>query len=534
MKALKGLMVYIGIVLAIIVLLCVGLFGVMYFVPSFKIMGVGVVNTSTAESGTIFLKDYEGITNIQLNVTGENIDYSILPYKYDAEEDKSNIGQTIDFDINVKLFGISFDSSECRIIKNVERSGELLKVNFNITETNGLLSRSGKGVTIKIPNDDKFTYDMFLNIQDANISLGSDYPVNIHNLSVSTNNGNLHASNLGKDVEENGKKTRVLELLNLSLQTSGMGNFDFSSINTLKVENSIRLTAKMGDFKFQNIEADVDARGNDVALYADTITTKSNGLKFLTESGHFEVVKIVTADNIENMIVTNNCQIIVDEIWGKTGIDTEYGDIKIETLHNKSILYSKHGNIDIFKANDYISAESEFGDIEVDEYYHAGIFKNVKGNITVTSKSEYDQEYPFLRYTDIQNVDGNIKVNNNVNRLLVDNMKGTGKAEIVFHNIQDNLSEGHGFQHVIKLNSRCDGYHEVKVNTGTGSTPFKFKAIGTLEGEIAGFQNDKYGSKVMSKDELQFYPSNTEENKNLSETACFFYFEGKIRFGRVA
>lgn len=528
MKALKGLMVYIGIVIAIVALLCAGLFGVMYFVPSFKIMGVGVVNTTSVKSDKIFLKDYADIENIQLNITGENINYSVVPYEYNEKNDKDLIGRTIDFSISVKQFGVGFDSTECGIIKKIKQEGKLLKVDFVITETSGLLSRSGKGVTIKIPNDNDIVYDMFLTTKDANISLGSDKPININSLSVSTNNGDLYVSNIGTVEKINEENIRTLELNNLSLQTSGMGNFDFSSVNNLRVKNTIKLTAKRGDFRFRNIYADLDARGSDVALYADTITTKTEGLKFLTESGYFQVNKIVTANDIENMIVTNNCEVNVKEISGRTGIDTEYGNITISVLHDDAILYSKHGNIAIFQAKSDISAKSEFGNIKVDEYYGIGLFKNVKGNIVVASKSEFSSQI----WSEIENVDGDIQVTNNCNRLLVNNKKGSGRAIINFSNVQLGLDDTTSFQHKVELNSRAQ--HRVFINAlpvVNKNAAFKFKAVGLITGNIAGFNNDQSGTDGESDEEKwQYYPNNTPDYIGYSSAACFFYFEGKIEF----
>ena len=74
MRALKGLLIYVGIVLGIILGIGVLLFGVMYFVPSFRIAGVGVVHSSDIVKDSIVdLAEYPTLTNYVLNVSSKFI-----------------------------------------------------------------------------------------------------------------------------------------------------------------------------------------------------------------------------------------------------------------------------------------------------------------------------------------------------------------------------------------------------------------------------------------------------------------------------
>ena len=78
MRALKGLLIYVGIVLGIILGIGVLLFGVMYFVPSFRIAGVGVVHSSDIVKDSIVdLAEYPTLTNYVLNVSSKNISINI-------------------------------------------------------------------------------------------------------------------------------------------------------------------------------------------------------------------------------------------------------------------------------------------------------------------------------------------------------------------------------------------------------------------------------------------------------------------------
>ena len=65
MKALKGLLIYIGIILSIICGLCLIVFAIMYFVPSVRVFGMSCVHfKETNSTESIKLNDYTGYTDI--------------------------------------------------------------------------------------------------------------------------------------------------------------------------------------------------------------------------------------------------------------------------------------------------------------------------------------------------------------------------------------------------------------------------------------------------------------------------------------
>jgi len=516
MKALKGLFIYIGIVLAMLLGLCMFLFGIMYFVPSFRILGVGVTHVTTSESDVVCLDDYSGVTDIELNVNGKNLDYSVTPYV--VEEDEPN---NLLFGIDVSVFGISTDVTENRIVKSVKVDGNTLKVNLTVTETNGLLSISGNGIYINIPNE--FTYDLFLNSNSADISLGnSDVEIDINTLSVTTGSGSLMLNNIGKGEEE---KSLTLNSLNLK---TGTGNFDFKNIKDLTVNNTVQLTAEDGDFKFTNLYADIDVKGTGVRLDAAIVECRAKGFSFLSENGYFNISKLSSLNGSENMIVTENCDINISEIVGRTGINTEYGNINITTMNDDAILSSVHGNVFVKKAMGSLNIVSEFGDITVEEYYKDAYFENVKGNITVNSKSEYVQNM----YTKIINVDGDIRVKNKVNKLLIEG-KGDSMAYVEFEQIKDGLDETTTFQHQIKLASTTR-QSSIYIPVYNQTVPFKFIATGNISGEIWGFSGVNGGTNVVSSHEWQYWPSSSNDNVARTINSCYFYFDGYIKLGQYA
>ena len=83
MKALKGLLIYIGIVLAMIAGIAILLFAGMYFFPTFRILGVGVVHGNRGSTEKVSLADYSGYEVVELNVNSRNIDIEIVSEKND-------------------------------------------------------------------------------------------------------------------------------------------------------------------------------------------------------------------------------------------------------------------------------------------------------------------------------------------------------------------------------------------------------------------------------------------------------------------
>ena len=88
MKALKGLLIYIGIVLASILGIAIILFGIMYFVPSFRIFGVGVVHDGSKEDGTaVDISNFSGFSDIELNISSKKVSI----YLDNSESESSEI-----------------------------------------------------------------------------------------------------------------------------------------------------------------------------------------------------------------------------------------------------------------------------------------------------------------------------------------------------------------------------------------------------------------------------------------------------------
>ena len=510
MKALKGLLIYIGIVLAIIIGLAIILFAVMYFVPSFRIMGVGVIHGSEVDKGSpIVLSEYSGYSDIEININSKKIDI-----KLDTVKESNDISYVFNKDV----FGIAFDITEYKVLKDISVQDGLLKINFNITEPSGFISTNNSLFSLVLPATN--SYNIISKTESGDIVIGEkskDFQIN--NLTITTDTGNFELQN----AKESSDEITSLNLNSLNLTTS-KGRFNFSNINNLTVNNVIKLNANDGTFEFNDVNGSFDITGKGIKIDANDIVTNSNGFKFISENGFFEINKINTPIGAENTIVTENCDIKINEIFGRTGIITTYGNITIGQLNDSSILQSEHGNVTVTKAKDDIRVSTDFGNITIKSYEMNGIFISRKGNINVKSTGDYVQGV----YTQIENVDGQVTVDNKINRLLVVTT-GSSKSTITFREIKGGLTDPLDvFQH--KINIGGQGSAVVYMPTVNYNTPFKFIAKGNISGEISGLVPEYEGDKVQSSDDFQYFPTASETTKEECQKSCYFEFIGTINF----
>ena len=505
MKALKGLLIYIGIVLAIIAGLGVIIFAVMYFVPSFRIGGVGVVHARGMDNAeAIDFADYSGYSDIEINLSSKKVSLIVVP----SEENVS----TIDYVFTKNFFGLAFDITEYKVIKNAEIKDGTLKISIIVTEPDGMISSSNSTMKVTLPYSK--TYNLHLSSTSGNITIyrNNNTPA-ISNLTASTTTGMLN-------IRPTNSKTELtdISLTSLNLSTNS-GKIDLTNIPTLNVVNTIKLEATNGTYSFKNVNGSFYVTGRGIKLDADTITTDNNGFKFISENGFFNIKKLNTPVSAENTIVTENCDVKIAEISGRTGIMTTYGSITIGLLNDYATLQSKHGNINITKSKGDIRAITEYGNITVNAYEKSGKFVSKRGDINVKSTGEYSQGV----LTQIENTEGKIKVDNKVNKLLVTTY-GSSNVDITFRVIKGEFDPKDTFKHIIKIHK--DGNAVVYIPTVNYKTPFMFLAKGNISGEISGLVPEYEGDKVQSRDTYQYFPVASEGSKKKCENSCVFEFIG--------
>lgn len=503
MRALKGLLKYIGIVIAIIFALGVVLFGAMYFLPDFRLAGIGVVHANETIIGDpISLTDYSGYSGIEVSVSSKKVPISIVA---------NNASTDINYNMNLSTFGIAFDITEYSVIKDVKVKDGLLRVSLNVTEPDGLISVSSSGLVVTLPESKKFS--IVANTENANITLGSSAALlDINNLTVYTISGGLSLVNMGRGAES--EKTLSLNSINLSTESGAM---NFTSINKVEADK-INITSENGEFKFNNIVADMELRGNGVKLFAEDIKCGSRGFSYMSDNGILNVLKLSCIDGAENTILTDTCSVNINELSGKTGIITTSGNVEIYTIHNEVMIQTTHGNVSVKKAEDDISVTTEYGDITIESYNKNGVFDSKRGNMLLNSTGGYVQGV----FTKITNVEGSVTLDNNINKVLV-TTRGSSKVKITFRNIKNGLNNSTTFENQVVINEK--GSAQVYLPTVQA---FKFKAKGNISGYLSGLVDENTGGKVVSSEDYQYFPKKESQTEALS--SCYFLFEGTVEF----
>ncbi len=504
MKALKGLLIYIGIVLAILLGLCFIVFAIMYFAPNVRVFGMSCVHyQKTTEPETIQLSDYSGYSDIEINLSSNKIGLKIVP-----DEEITDVK----YSTKLNIFGLAFDITQYRVITNVEVKSNKLIIGLNMTEPNGLISYSDSCVEVKVPANKKI--DVTVRTTSGKVTLGTDkVKLKVNNITIDTVSGNLILIGMA---DESG----VLSINSLNMSTQS-GKFDLSSITTLNVSSTIQMIAGDGYFKFKNVNAPIDVRGSDVRFDAEDINCGMSGLKFISDNGYINLKTLQSNAAAENTIVTDNCSVNIQNIYGKTGIVTTYGGINIGTTNHYTVLKSVHGNIKVEHALSDISVTTKFGGITVNEYKSNGIFISEKGDIKVIDKGDYVDGY----YTKINNITGSVDADININKLLLQTT-GRSKVSVTFREVKTGLTPETTFQHQVKIGEggSCTVYLNPII-----SKPFKFIASGEISGEISGITLEYEGYNVQSREGYQYYPSVNEKYRADTESA-YFLFLGKIHF----
>lgn len=513
MRAIKGLLIYIGIILGSIVGLGLILLCVMYFVPSVRIFGVGVVHYGgVVDEDSIAINDYSSYSSIELNVNSRDININIVPTDDNA----------VNYSLKLNIFGISSEIVEYRVTKNCSIENDVLKINLKVTEPKGWISTNESALTVNVPSTK--LYSIYTTSERGSVNLGSSKAsLKLKSINIVTGKGNLWLTNVG-----DGTNVKTLNLTSLNLSTDS-GLFDLSGINAINVTNKVKFVANNGRFKFDVINATLEITGDDVRLDANELDCGVGGLDVMLKNGYFNVTKLSCSGGGENSIITDNTSFNVSEISGKTGIVTSYGDIKISKLHDYTMIENINGRVTIGTALDNIMIKTTMGDISVDNYYKSGSFTSKKGNITVNSKVENEATDFTKGYsTEINNVDGKVIVDNAGNPLII-NTTGKSRVEVVFRKIVSELSSAEApyYKHQIRIKGQGSGF----VRIPTLNVPaFMFEATGGVYGELSGFENNNNTHTKednMDSDSPQYYPNSTKRDE--ASTSASFLFEGKIQ-----
>lgn len=514
MKAIKGLLIYMGIALAIIAGIAVVLFAIMFFFPNFRPFGIGIINKNDEIKGQgVSLFEYKDYENFELNINSKDITIKVVPTVYEIKEDKEKkqeyIPPTFNYKLSYDVFGFTNELTEFNVVSDVAVVEDKVCMVVNVSQPKGLMSFENSCLYVYVP--ETINYNLIVNTEKADVILGAkDYKLTLNTMSIVTDSGDLYFNNMA-DVNN----SMSINSLNISTKS---GYMDFSSIETINVYGLTTLEATQGDFVFRNlISGSIDAKGTGIKIQASSVKTNSAGFKFFSESGIFLIKNLECSVGAENTIITENCNFNISNIIGSTVIVSTYGNIKIEQITGDLSIESSEGDVELNFVDGNLDVVTQLGDIKVISYTKSAIFKSEKGIINVANNSDYVHN----QTTQITSGDGNVTVSNKVNKLMVTTY-GNSVVEISIKSVQNGLLDGANFEHTIILNDNSMG----KIFLPSDK-PFRFKAIGKISGSIGGFY-------MKADDNYQYYPIDSTEVIDGSKTNCSFYFDGVIEFATHA
>ena len=444
-KILKGVLIYSFIAIAIVLVLAMFVFGIMFFTANsskpFEVFGYKAIYRSNVfvESKVIATEEFDENDVLNLTINVGNFDAVVL-----LTDDTTE-------DIIVRkrddIFGVYnnvYDPSINTAVESVYDETELLNIitaNVTVGQVEGLVTYGGSYVQILVPGIKNFVVNLNIVTTTGDVvinGVSDEDPTQkftINNLNVETTTGNLTLTKIGSIIEEeyDNQEESLVTMNSIELKTNG-GTFDLSNIDNLSVvnevdsiENKVVINAQLGFFKFIDITAPIRIEGKSVSLQARVLNTGVGGFVYDSPQGYFKIEEIIADQDVSNVIETEMVSIDLLKVSGTTNITTTYGDIKIGTAENAIIIGSEHGDITISNvAKGNVTAISHYGKINVNSYLKRAYFKNNRGTITATyykagtfNAETNPMEINAEHLTEVETVTGGVTLNNVFNSITV-------------------------------------------------------------------------------------------------------------------
>ena len=449
MKALKGVLTYVGIVLLGIIVIASLTIGLMFFTKG-SVFGYYFMQVNT--DGTL-VGSYDvevkapNAEQLSIHVTTNRYSVRFIPHE----------GKTIDFHVDNHYIGFLDADNVNKETKKVIAPTLLLQektvngvktVIAELNEPQGALSVSKiSRLTVHVPyqvSSKVIKYNITANTGYGNVDITNsskevnsqlvEFPINVVGLNISTGRGNVTINGVG---DENGVKD-VLTLSSLNIKTEG-GTFDFTSFKKISVESKINLSSKKATYKFNELESfitknnntgGIEIIGDNVKFTARKVVCGSDGFIYKAETGALNIDQLISGSIVEeskevdkldgegkvvkdghgnaikvtvykhtkinvpyeNTIFANSSEINLGVVVGKLGLYSEYGNVYIGVLSNQASMTTENGNIYIGTSgtllNEYDSGDAWESNKRFSETSSLILFSTY-GDITV---KEYYQD----------------------------------------------------------------------------------------------------------------------------------------------
>lgn len=411
MKALKGIIVYIGLVLMAIVLILALMVGFLFLSKNSTLFGYYFRNVSLKNCfhyECLLSMDEETPENsmvevVNLRVLAQNYNIVVTSHQ---DSLKLSVSSTNDYygflqatvDPETKKNTAEIYPRAIVNDKTWSDGGKTLTLSILMEEPTGLFGfRKNNNLYINLPfqvGDKVVKYNLDIetgnkNIEfktgslvtrdSQNIETSQKLPLNVDSLVLKTKKGNAIISGIGSKINQV-DETIVVDKLDIS--TNG-GTFDFSQYKIVTVkENKLSLTSQNANYKFKKLIAEqgVEIVGDNVKFDADEVHCGQSGFLYKSTTGALRI-GVLNSSNMtrfsekeiynyrlpsdqtmtmvyENSIFTESSDVEINEIVGKVGIVNTYGNVKIGHLSHQASITSENGNVTI-KSSGYWPTSSE-------------------------------------------------------------------------------------------------------------------------------------------------------------------------------
>ena len=317
MKSIKGILKYMGIVIASIIVLCGLVLGLMFFTKAhvfgLYFLQVSEVGKYLGEFNVDSIKIEKGDFNI--NIDAERYGVIVIPHnssKISVHSDNEYLGFLKD---EHKQPHTSPDVSISQVVYDGETTPT---INIKINEPSGLLAiKDSCQVVIRVPHSIKITktvgeegaketveeeilmeYNIGVKTTTGNITLSHSIdedgniaqPLNANALSFDTRKGEVITQGFKSD-------SRDIELDSLTIKSNG-GKFDFTRFNTITIVNKVRFDGTNATYNFNTLRANkgIEIVGEVVKFTATNVYAGVEGFIYKSDSGVLDIDRLITGD----------------------------------------------------------------------------------------------------------------------------------------------------------------------------------------------------------------------------------------------
>lgn len=423
---------FIIILLLLLGLCCIGVL-YLFFVPGSSLFNITYISLDKTFSSQVYDVNESSFSTIKINSRG--YDVALVPVSNSS---------TVSVQVFANSFGFVLNQNKS---VNISSSVEDATLTFTIAEPFGFALKNQSRVSVFVPQDFSFNYNLSNESAYTYVSSKNDLVLNVNSLNYTTKSGDFSLSNC-----------KINNNLYLDL---GSASFKLEKDVTLAVDgetsqptNDVYLkmgsgSFNAGDYNFNNVVVESNKNGSVILNNCAQLTSENAEAGGRVKIKNLNRINFVGADTNVN----------INELAGGTITLTRSGNINIEHATNDVTLSSKSGNIVVNKADHSVIANNEDGNITINNSYSAVQARTVYGNIDVTfaedAQSYLESGAQTYRARNLIASTTNGKITaSGVHHIVLDiENRGNGRAEIYMDNVygEDNHIYGYNGSVSVKV-----------------------------------------------------------------------------------